>query len=297
MDLKTIETFLCAADLGSFTKTAAKLGYVQSTVTMQIKQLEQELGFPLFDRIGRKVSLTPAGMSFVPYANEMVHILQQVHSMGKRAEALHGTLKIGILESLLFTAMMDIVPIYQKRFPHVTIEFVMGPASDLIRLLQQNQLDMIYISNQLEVPADLSLEYKRQESMIFIAGAHHELAHAEPVPLKDLLGYSLIMAERSGICYRRLVELAGRERLEVNSSILVNSINGIVNLLKSSNGVSFLPEYAVAGHIASGELCEVKVAIGEQRYYSQVLCHRSKWISPFVQYMISLIREKRPESD
>ena len=93
------------------------------------------------------------------------------------------------------------------------------------------------------------------------------------------------------------MELAGRERLEVNSSILVNSINGIVSLLKSSNGVSFLPEYAVADHIASGELCEVKVAIGEQRYYYQVLCHRSKWISPFVQYMISLIREKCPESD
>ena len=68
MDIKSIRTFVRVAELKSFTKAANEMNYVQSTVTMQIKQLEKELGYPLFDRIGKKVSLTLNGMQFLSYA-------------------------------------------------------------------------------------------------------------------------------------------------------------------------------------------------------------------------------------
>ena len=295
MDIKNIETFLCVAELEHFTRAAAKLGYVQSTVTMQIQQLEQELGFPLFDRIGRKVSLTPLGHSFLPYANEIQHIMQQTFTLGKRPEEMHGTLKIGVMESLTFSTMVDILPVYQKHFPHVTVEIVVGPATDLLTALRQNQLDMIYISSNLNTDPNFRCQYMRKEQIVFVASPHHELVKKGRVSLQCLLQYPFIATERSGICYRRLEEMASANNCMIHNSVIINNIAAIIHMLVRNNSVSFLPQYFVAQYINQGDLSQINIDMGEQYYYSQVLCHKSKWISPFAKDMISLIKETRPE--
>ena len=70
MELRNVKTFLKAAELDNFAKVAQELGYAPSTVSTQIQQLEEELGFPLFNRINRKVNLTTKGQEFLPYAEE-----------------------------------------------------------------------------------------------------------------------------------------------------------------------------------------------------------------------------------
>lgn len=72
MELRNLYTFIRASELESFTKVADELGYAQSTITMQIKQLEEEIGKPLFDRIGKKVALTSVGQDILPYVNEIL---------------------------------------------------------------------------------------------------------------------------------------------------------------------------------------------------------------------------------
>ena len=100
MELKNINTFVRVAELNSFTKAANELGYSQSTVTIQIKQLENELNFLLFDRIGKNVSLTPRGEDFLMYANEFLRLEAQALSLKGGADAVSGTLRLGVLESL-----------------------------------------------------------------------------------------------------------------------------------------------------------------------------------------------------
>lgn len=110
MDLKNLKTFLRATELGSITKAAAELNYAQSTATSQIQQLETELGFPLFDRIGKHIALTAPGKEFVNYANDMLHIMQKSMQLGSSLKEIKGILRIGALESLLFSIMMQILP-------------------------------------------------------------------------------------------------------------------------------------------------------------------------------------------
>ena len=71
MELRNLNTFLRITQLGSFTKAAKELGYATSTITAQIQQLEEEIGTPLFERMGRKNVLTPAGQELIPYAQQM----------------------------------------------------------------------------------------------------------------------------------------------------------------------------------------------------------------------------------
>ena len=88
MDIKNVETFVKVAELESFTRASEALSYVQSTVTMQIKQLEKELGFPLFDRIGKKISLTDSGREFLDVAYELLHSVEKAESIGKNKKEL-----------------------------------------------------------------------------------------------------------------------------------------------------------------------------------------------------------------
>lgn len=132
MELRNVTTFLKAAQLGNFTRTAEELGYAPSTITMQIKQLEEELGFPLFDRIGRKISLTALGGQFLSYAKLMESLSEKVMLLGKESLQISGTVRIGILESLFASVLLPLLPEYSKRFPSVTLEFKTASTAELL---------------------------------------------------------------------------------------------------------------------------------------------------------------------
>lgn len=296
MDLKNITTFLRVAELGSITKASEEMNYVQSTVTSQIQQLEKELGFPLFDRIGKRISLTSPGKEFLAYANEILHITQKAKELGSNPGEISGTLRVGVLESLMYSAMLNILPEFKKSYRNVDVQVQMGQAADLLVLLKQNQLDLVYISGNLNSEPDLYCCYERKEQLIFIAGPAHPLAGKPSVSMAELLEYDFLVTERSGICYGRLSELAALHQLTLHHSLVVDSTVAIASLVNKGMGVAFLPEYSVSEQLQQGKLVKINVLLEPQTYYSQILYHKSKWIAPFMECFIDLVRKNRPES-
>lgn len=100
MELREINAFLQVAQFKSFSKAARHLGYSQAAITIQIKQLEQELDVHLFDRIGKQISLTRDGELFFKHANTIMQELAQARETLSRDRKLHGTLRIGTIESI-----------------------------------------------------------------------------------------------------------------------------------------------------------------------------------------------------
>ena len=101
MELRNIETFIKLTEFENFSRTAEYLNYSQSTVTIQIQQLEKELGFQLFERIGKKVILTNLGKQFLSEAKEMKKIEEQMLHLGMNKDEVSGTLRVGSIESLI----------------------------------------------------------------------------------------------------------------------------------------------------------------------------------------------------
>lgn len=296
MELRTIQTFLKIVDLGSFTAAGNALNYVQSTITMQMQQLERELGAPLFDRIGKQVYLTELGRSFLPYANEIWSLTQQAGTLGKDLAQIRGNVRVGVLESLLFGTVADILPHYQNKYQNVDIQLKMGQAAELLTLLKQNQLDLAYVSTNLSDDPDLRCCYQRKENLVFLTTPEHPLAGKKKVPLDEVLAYPMIVTELSGICYSRLKKLAYAAGLMVHHSIVVDSTVFIADYLCKNGGVAFLPEYSVAKHLSQNKLVYVDADIPLQIYYSQIFCHKNKWISPFISGFIELVKDVRPET-
>lgn len=100
MNTKSLVTFKTILEMGSFQKAADKLGYTQSTVTFQIKQLEEELALKLFEKIGRRMELTQAGKDIMPYVDMILQGAEQINNYGKSLSEITGSLKLAISDSM-----------------------------------------------------------------------------------------------------------------------------------------------------------------------------------------------------
>lgn len=297
MDIRNVQTFIRVAELGSFTKAANELNYVQSTVTMQIQQLERELEFPLFDRIGKRVSLTAMGRDFLGYAYEITRVMQEVSNLGKDEKDMSGTLRVGVLESLLFSNMLKILPGFKDTYRNLNLQLKMGQASELLQQLKQNQLDMVYLSAGLNKDPDLHCYYKRREQLVFISSPDHPAAKQKKISVSELLSYDFVVTEHSGICYGRLQELAVQHNGSLRASVEVDSTIAITSLVQNNMAIAFLPKYSVQKQLQEKSLLAVDVDLEPQVYYSQILCHKRRWVSPFMEKLIAQIKMAYPERE
>src|SRR5271165_6689930 len=123
MEVRQLQIFRILAGELNFTRTAEKAHTVQSNVTAQIKTLEEELGVPLFDRLGRRVALTDAGRTFLPFANQALAAMEQGQRAVLSGAEPSGPLRIGAPESVLTYRLPQVIRSYRRRFPHVELFF------------------------------------------------------------------------------------------------------------------------------------------------------------------------------
>jgi len=290
MELRNVKTFIKIAELGNFSKAAEALGYAASTITTQIQQLEKELGYPLFEHIGRRTDLTEPGKKFLYLASAMASITDQMENITTKPGDLTGILRIGVLESLLFDTMLNILPLYHKQYPNVRISLKIGRATELYQLLYQNDLDMLYISNLKNTDSNLSVAYEKQETLVFLAHLSNRLAEQKVVTLKEVLKQPLILTERSGICYRILTECAAAQDLHFEPYLEIDNTGAIIRLVQQNMGVAFLPLYSVKPHLNTGKLSVLDVKKCQPFYYRQILYHKGKWINQAMENMINTIK-------
>ena len=158
MEFRSIITFLKVAELKNFSKAAEKLGYSQSAVTVQIKQLEKELGIRLFERVGKGAVLTESGQDFVFHANEILNTAKQAvdavrGSEKKQSEReITGVLRVGSVESVSTALLPEILMEFHRICPQVEIVVHTSKRDVLIEEIRGNSLDLFLT---LEKKADI----------------------------------------------------------------------------------------------------------------------------------------------
>ena len=148
MELRNLITFLKIVETGSFSKAAEQLRYSQSTVTVQIQQLEEELHVQLFDRIGKKIYVTEKGRELETYAQKMIDLSQKIASIGGEELELQGTLRIAALDSLITASLPSILREFHSRYPKV--DLIVKTADNVFdaeRQLSQNEVDLALVTH------------------------------------------------------------------------------------------------------------------------------------------------------
>ena len=149
MTITQLGTFLKITELNSFSAAAISLGYAQSTVTTQIKQLEDELGCVLFDRLGKMISVAPAGERLIVYAEKMLQLEREIHLDVTDEGSPAGVLKLGVSESLCVSRFPLNLMEFNRNNPRTEIRIQFVTHENIPDLLQKGELDMVYTLNPL----------------------------------------------------------------------------------------------------------------------------------------------------
>nr|WP_307728664.1 LysR family transcriptional regulator [Alkalicoccobacillus plakortidis] len=167
MELRQLVTFKTIVEKNGFNKAAEYLGYAQSSITTHIKDLEKELGSPLFDRLGKKVILTNYGVQFLPYANKIIELYNQSLNINKEPQ---GDLTLGISESLTICRVPLLLLEFKKKYPKVNLYVKSLENYDVTKSLQSGEIDISLVLEKEEwVQEGLYIEELIKETMVLIS--------------------------------------------------------------------------------------------------------------------------------
>jgi DNA-binding transcriptional LysR family regulator len=203
MDLAALTIFRAVVRENGVTRAAAKLNRVQSNVTTRIKQLEEQLGTELFIRDGRRLVLTPAGETLLPYAERLLALADEArHAV--REDRPNGRLRLGTMESVAATRLPALLAQYHQQWPAVELELETGTTRRLIERVREFEVDAALVATPLE-PAGLGDLYEtvpvfREELVMLTPRGHRPIREVHDIALSTLIAF-----ER-GCAYRAYIE-------------------------------------------------------------------------------------------
>lgn len=286
MDLRSLNIFIEAAELGSFTRTGEKLGYSQPTVSFQIKQLEKELGVQLFDRIGHTVSLTDAGRDALRYAQNICHMSQEMILGSAQRREPNGVLRLGMADSLCAPLITGGFARFREAYPKMSLHVITCDTGALLEALDHNEVDMICTMDDHVYDTNYVIADEEEIGVHFVVSPKNELAGREQVGIEQLLPQPFLLTEK-GMSYRRLMdEQLARNSQEIQPVLETGRADLICSLVEENAGIAFLPDYVTEESVRQGRLVRLDVPDFRIVVWKQVLYRREKWVSLEMQAMI-----------
>lgn len=290
MEIRLLQTFLQVSALQNFTQAAKALGYSQSNVSAQIQQLEQEIGAPLFNRIGKSVSLTQYGEQLIPYARQLVSTSVKIENFLKSEEALGGTIRVGIVESLFQCFIEPVILQYHKRFPNVKIELVVDGTATLKELLQHGQLDFACLIDTQLPQNKWNIWHKEPAPIRIIANPEHPLAAREQLSLSDLKNEEFILMEESASYIAFFENAMAEQRLTLNAFLKLQNAEKACQLVQKGNFLSVLPFYVVSKAVQTHEVVLLNVSDFSYVENMYLIMHNTKVLTPQIEGFLEIFR-------
>ena len=292
MEIRNLMSFVQVAELNSFTKAAEALGYSQSTVSFQIKQLETELNCLLFERINHTITLTERGKELLSYAHQVCRLTDEFKQDFEETNSLKGVVHIvapdSVCEDMLMTNYND----FHSKYPDISIKFTAADTGDMFQMLDRNEADIMVTLDNHVYKSDYIIAKEKHISMHFVANKNFPLAKKKNVSIKELLDYQFILTEKE-MGYRRILDKTlAKNSIEILPVLEVGRTDIITELLcYNSDKISYLPDFVTKEKVESGDLVFLNVTDVETDIWKQLIYHKNKWVSNSLNALIQYIKE------
>lgn len=287
MDLRSLNTFIQVAEMNSFTRAGASLGYSQPTVSFQIKQLEKELGVQLFERVGHTVSLTDAGRHALAYAQQICRMSQEMAEGAEAPRELRGEIRLATADSLCTPLIMQAFASFRREHPKVSLHVTTAGTAELFRLLDHNEVDLVCTLDNHIYNTNYIIANEEKIGVHFVAPADHPLSARGMLSIEDLLHQPFLLTEKDMSYGRLLHEHLARFSREIQPILEIGSADLICKLVSDGLGLSFLPDYVTEAAVREGRIVRLEVCDLEINVWKQLLYHKDKWMSRPMQAAIA----------
>ncbi|MFA4133970.1 MULTISPECIES: LysR family transcriptional regulator [unclassified Brevibacillus] len=288
MEIRHFVTFKKVVESGSFTQAAEQLGYTQSTVTSHIQALEEHIGAPLFDRMGRKVKLTDVGKRLIGYTEEILNTYGKIESIASDAEDVRGELKIAAPESITVYRLEPILREYRKKYPQVSIQLSNASCGDNQKALLNGSADVAFVMlPELRDPNFIAHSLK-EEPVVVVGGPETPINALGKNGSDQKLG-EVFIANGKDCIYRAMFEKYLEEHgLAFSQMMELWSIEAIKRCVRSGLGITCLPLMTVKEEIDQEKVKIIPCDSSFPAIIAQVVYHKNKWISPAMTEFIAI---------
>lgn len=286
MTLRHIEIFATVCREGSITRAAERLYLSQPTVSAAIKEMEEHYGGALFERISRKLYLTPFGQRIYDYSLSLLNIYSDMSTANQKYDIIR--VCTGTAIGKLF--MPKIVKRFTSQYPNVRVQVAVGDANRMYELLMKNEADFVIAETEGDI---YGLSHRIIQHYPIVAMCHKDnpLATKSPVSAKELSTQNLLLREPSSRT-RKLVDLYFRHNnVEISSSWESYSVQSLLNATKEDLGISFHSlDHAVA--FSSPELVILKIQNFDSERYVNINYLKNKIFSQNLQAFLDFFLEE-----
>lgn len=244
MEMRQLKIFCAVAEHGSFTAAAEKVHTVQSNVTMRVKELETELGQPLFIRQKGGVVLTSAGQTFLGYAQRILHLTEESRQALLDTSTPTGLLRLGSMETTAAIRLPRVLAKYRQRYPRVQLSLLTGTTAELIKAVEQHRIDGAFVGGFQQNSA-LAQEEVCQEELVLVSSREFGSLAA----LIEAMPQQTVLAFRTGCFYRSTLEnWFYQVGIVPNQVMELGTLDGILSCVAAGMGVTLLPRAVAESH-------------------------------------------------
>jgi len=291
MEIRQLKTFKAVADHLSFHKAADAINYAQSTVSAQIMALEEDLGIPLFERLGRHIMLTEAGENLYQYACKILELAEAARADLIAGVRLTGSLTIRVPESFCVHRLTPAVVKFHNRMPNVKLRFITCAQEGLKRDFRKGVTDLAFLLTDSIQSKDLAVENLGTEHLVFVAAPNHPLSKIDKFEIAMLADHTLLLS-RVDCSYRRILEQILQEsRCEPKMVLEFNSVAAIIECVAVGLGVTLIPEIAVSRKLELKHLATLPWSENRIEVAQLMIWHQDKWLSPILKGFMDTARE------
>ena len=292
MEIRQLKAFLAIADARTITAAALRIHYTQAALSMQIKQLEREVGVPLFTRMPRRVVLTEAGERLLARAQ---HILREhdaaLAEMAELAGAKRGRLRLGSASGMVSADSLPAVLKKLKRaHPHAEVSVTSGTSEELVRKILAGELDAAFVSLPVQA-RNVETELLSQDQLVAIASPRHALAHQRVVSAFALAGEKLILGERGGNTRRLIDEFFAEAGLKPTVAMELSRQAAIKNMVAADMGVGIVPLSVAREEVERGRLVRWWIEGARINWEMGLARLSGGYLPPVCQAFVGLCRE------
>lgn len=260
MDIANLQAFIAVAETGSFSLASEQLYLTQPAISKRIVTLETELDTRLFDRIGRKVSLTESGQALLPRARNIMRELEDSkRSIQNLSGHIAGTLSIGTSHHIGLHRLPPVLRAYTKQYPDVELDLHFMDSEDACRAVEHGDLELGIVTLPLSPPEILNTRTIWPDPLAIMANKSHPLAQKKRLQVSDLAKYSAVLPTRNTYTRQILEHTLAQYDLQLKIGLVTNYLETIKMMVSVGLGWSVLPMSMLSAELRPLSLPGIKL--------------------------------------
>lgn len=289
MEIRQLRAFVAIAESGTFTAGALRVHVTQAAISMQIRQLETEIGAKVFVRAPRHVILTEAGEQLLRRAR---HILREhdaaLDEIAELAGAERGRLRIGSASAMVLTEQLPaILKDLRKQHPAAEIAVTSGTSEVLVDQILAGEVDIAFVSLPVDVRG-IKTERLSQDQLVAIASPRHKLAKQKTISAYTLAGERLILGERGGNTRRLIDQFFAQAGVTLHVAMELSRQQAIKRMVEEDMGVGIVPLQSVKDEVEKGRLIRWWIEGAQINWELGIAQLSNGYDSPIMQKFVSL---------